>query len=248
MEGATAESFAIPFLMVLQKGSPQVDPDHPKGGYVEGAKAGMLFNNISGTLIDGKTGTRIVPCAYRRVFIRWGSEASGEGFKGELTPEEVAAARADGTVKELENRLYIALEDGTVNEKKCDRISDTRNHYVLLLDEEGSATEALLSLSSTQIKKSKMLMSALANVKLKTADGAAFTPATFANIVHVTTVPESNEKGTWYGLRFAIDGTVSNDVYRAAKVFHSKVVSGAVIAKYDEPSSADAVGEEGRRF
>jgi hypothetical protein len=238
MEGATQESFAIPFLMTLQKGSPQVD--EASGVAIDGAKAGMLYDNISGQLFDGKEGVRIVPCAYRRVFIRWGSEASGEGFKGEIDPEVVAEMRHKGEVKELDNRLYFPLEDGTVNEKKCDRLSDTRNHYILIIDEAtGFWREALLSLSSTQIKKSKMLMSALAGVKVQSANGM-YTPPTFANVVHVTTIPESNDKGTWYGVRFQLDGHVKrSEIYAAAKAFHGKVAKGVVEAKYEEAHPAD---------
>lgn len=239
MEGATAESFAIPFLQVLQKGSPQVD--EASGVAIEGAKAGMLFDNITGRMYDGKAGVQFVPCAYRRVFIRWGSDSSGEGFKGELTPEDVAEMRQRGQIKELDNRLYIPLDDGTVNEKKCDRISDTRNHYILILDEAtGSWQEALLSLTSTQIKKSKMLMSALAAVKINGANGM-FTPPTFANSVRATTVPESNDKGTWFGIRFGLEGTVArSEVYAAAKAFHAKVAKGAVEVKYAEADPAVA--------
>lgn len=242
MEGATQESFAIPFLMTLQKGSPQVD--EASGVAIEGAKAGMFYDNVTGQLFDGKAGVLIVPCAYRRVFIRWGSDASGEGFKGELEPETVAEMRARGEVKELDNRLYIPLEDGTVNEKRCDRLSDTRNHYVLVLDEErGHWKEALVSLSSTQIKKSKMLMSALASVKLDGPSGT-FTPPTFANQVRITTVPESNDKGTWYGVRFQLEGQVTRgDIYAAAKAFHAKVVKGGVEAKYEAAHPADATSE-----
>lgn len=242
MEGAGAESFAIPFLQVLQKGSPQVD--EASGVAIEGAKAGMLFENITGAMTDGKKGVVVVPCSYRRVFIHWGSDASGDGFKGELTPEVVADMRASGAIKELDNRLYMPLEDGTVNEKKCDRISDTRNHYVLILDEEdGSWKEALLSLASTQIKKSKMLMSALASVKVAGAAGM-FTPPTFANLVRVTTVPESNDKGTWFGVRFALEGHVSRaEVYGAAKAFHAKVAKGAVEVKYAEAETAAPAAE-----
>src|SRR5690606_30643086 len=138
--------------------------------------------------------------SFRRAFIRWGSDESGEGFKGEYTPDEVQAMRDRGQVVEFENRLYFPQADGSVHEKKCDRLSDTRNHFVLILDEEGSWKEALLSLSSTQIKKSKMLMAALANVKLSGKSGR-FTPPTYANIVRITAVPESNDKGSWYGVR-----------------------------------------------
>lgn len=243
MEGADRDSFAIPFLMVLQKGSPQVDETHAAYSPVEGAKAGAFFDNVSNKVYEGKErGVLIVPCAFRRTFIRWGSEASGEGYKGEFTAEEVEAMKARGQVKELDNRLYFPLDDGSVNEKRCDRISDTRNHYILLIDEEGDAREALLSLSSTQIKKSKTLMAALANVRL---DGPAgkFTPATYANLVRVTTIPESNDKGSWYGVRFQLEGQVTNPrIYAAAKNFHKKVVSGAVVAKYEAPASAEAGG------
>lgn len=248
MEGADRDSFAIPFLMILQKGSPQVDETHPQHQPVEGAKAGALYDNISQEVFDGKLGVRIVPCAFRRVFIRWGSDESGEGFKGEYTVDEVAAMRERGEVVELENRLYFPAADGSVHEKKSDRLSDTRNHYILLLDDDGGWKEALLSLSSTQIKKSKMLMAMLANVKLQGKAGK-FTPPTYANVVRMSTVPESNDKGSWYGARFEAAGQVqSAEIYAAAKNFNKKVSSGAVVAKYEEAQSAPSQGmsaEEG---
>lgn len=234
MEGATAESFAIPFLSVLQKGSPQVD--EASGVAIEGAKAGMLFENVTGKVFDGKVGVTIIPCAYRRVFLRWAPKGSdGAGFKGELAPEKVAEMRARGEISELDGKLYVPLPDGTVSDKKCDRISDTRNHYVLLVDDDtGAWKEALMSLTSTQIKKSKMLMSALASVKVRGASGL-FTPPTFANMVRVTTTPESNDKGTWFGLKFELVGQVTrSELYAAAKAFHASVAKGTVIAKYEQ--------------
>ena len=234
MEGAGAESFAIPFLSVLQKGSPQVD--EASGAAIEGAKAGMFYENVTGKMFDGKAGITIIPCAYRRVFLRWAPKGSdGSGFKGELTVDEVAVLRAAGKIVEQEGRLYFPLEDGSVNEKKCDRVADVRNHYVLLVDKEtGNWTNALLSLGSTQIKKSKMLMSALASVKLPGPNGA-YTPPTFANLVNVTTIGESNDKGTWHGVVFKLDGQVQNpDLYRAAKAFHASVAAGTVEAKYED--------------
>ncbi len=239
MEGAGSESFAIPFLTVLQKGSPQVD--EASGVAIEGAKSGMLYDTVTGKLIDGKTtGALLVPCAYKRVFLRWGPrEGAGGGFKGELSADEVAQMRAAGKIVELEGRLYAPGEDGSVSEKKSDRFSDTRNHYCMLLDEAtGAFTPVLLSLTSTQIKKSKMLMSLLAGVKLKGAAGY-FTPPTYANQVRVHTVPESNDKGTWHGVRFELQGQVARaDVYEAAKAFHASVAKGAVAANYEAAEGA----------
>lgn len=249
MEGATSESFAIPFLAVLQKGSPQVDEAGP-GPLVEGAKAGMLFDNITSRLYDGKTGVHIVPCAYRRVFLRWGARGSeSSGFKGELLPENVAALRAAGKIIEIDNQLYFPEEDGTIRRGKdgkvlCDKVADTRNHYVLLLDEvTGAWSSALISLASTQIKKSKALMSLLASVKTKGPNGL-YTPPTFANVVNVTTTPESNDKGNWYGIKFDMVGPVTRgEIYAAAKAFHASVAKGEVTAKYEDQS--ETVGEAG---
>lgn len=234
MEGTSSESFAIPFISVLQKGSPQVD--EASGAAIEGAKAGMFYENVTGNMFDGKVGVQIVPCAYRRVFLRWAPKGmDGGGFKGEIAPEQVAEMRAAGKIVDLDGKLYIPLEDGTVNDRKCDRISDTRNHYVLLIDTEtGAWKEALLSLTSTQIKKSKMLMSALASVKVNGANGM-FTPPTFANYVKMSSLPESNDKGTWFGVKFELAGQVDRpEIYAAAKAFHGSVAKGAVVAKYEE--------------
>lgn len=247
MEGATTDSFAIPFLSVLQKGSPQVD--EASGAALEGAKAGMLFENVTSRLYDGRAGVLIVPCAYRRVFVRWAPKGTeGAGFKGELAPEAVAEMRAAGSIVDLDGKLYVPLPDGTVNDKKCDRIADTRNHYVLLVDADtGAWKEALLSLTSTQIKKSKMLMSALASVKVSGPAGL-FTPPTFANLVRTTSVPESNDKGTWYGVKFELAGMVNRpELYAAAKAFHASVVKGQVVAKYDD-AAADAPAEAAAGF
>lgn len=244
MEGASAESFAIPFLSVLQKGSPQVD--EASGAALEGAKAGMFFENVTNRMYDGKTGIIIVPCSYKRVFIRWGAKDLGGGFKGEISADEIAEMRARGEIKELDGQLLAPLEDGSLNPKKSDTFKDTRNHYVLLVDSQtGAWTEALLSLASTQIKKSKMLMSALASVKVNGPSGL-FTPPTFANMVSVKTLGESNDKGTWFGVKFELAGMVTRpEIYAAAKAFHASVVKGAVVAKYEEGSGAPAHGEDG---
>lgn len=232
MESADKDSFAIPFLSVLQKGSPQVD--EASGVAIDGAKSGMLYENVTGALTDGKTGLLIVPCAYKRVFVQWAPREGGGGYKGEHTPEAIDALRGAGKILELEGRLYAPQPDGTVSDKKCDRFVDTRNHYVLIVDPTtGGWKEALLSLASTQIKKSKNLMSALASVKVQGANGPV-TPPTFANMVRITTVPESNEKGTWFGVRMALEGRVnSTAIYAAAKAFHKTVATGAVEAKYE---------------
>lgn len=228
MEGADKDCYAVPFLRVIQSGSPQVK--RTEGAYNPEAKEGMLVNSVTGELFDGEQGITIIPCAFQRRFIRWGGKGKpNEGaYLGELLPEEVDALKASGKVLELDGQLTI----------EGDELTDTRSHYVLIETENG-VTQALFPLTSTQIKKSKQLLSILSSIKVRMA-GALVTPPTWLNRIKVTTVPESNEFGSWMGVKFESVGFVQDEqVYNAGKAFHDAVVGGAVKAAYGATQEGD---------
>lgn len=250
MESADKDSFAIPFLTVLQKISPQCD--EAEAEFVEGAKAGMLFNTVTQKLYDGKKGIIFLPCAYQRRFIRWGPRGTSEGgFKGEMLPEAAAQLRDSGEVVDREGRLFYPLPDGTIDEKKCDHLSDTRNHFGILVEEEsGEAQQVLLSLGSTQIKKSKMLMSLLNSAKIKGPKGLV-TPPTWANRILLTTVQESNDKGSWNGLKVQPSDpkyVQGKDLYDIGKAFHATIVAGEAKVNYEAVQPAGSGTEDGEKF
>lgn len=241
MEGADKDSYAIPFLRVLQKLSPQCDEADAQ--YIEGAKGGMLINTVTNELYDGDTGVVILPCAFQRRFLRWAPRGSERGYMGEMLPEEVAEMRAEGLVKELEGRLYVADSDGNVSEKKSDRIVDTRSHFCLVVDDEGNASQVVFPLASTQIKKSKQLMSMLTSAKIATANGH-ITPPTWMNKIRVTTTLESNDQGSWYGVKFTGENFIeSPDLYAAGKAFHDAIAAGELKANYQQAAEEAASGE-----
>lgn len=230
-EGADRDSFAIPFLRVLQSNSPQCEEGNAE--YVEGAKRGQLYNSVTNA-----TASEVIflPCAFQRRYIRWAPRGDVRGYLGELLPEEVNKLVNEGNVQELDGRLYFA-KDGKVNEKTCDRLVDTRNHFGLVMF--GNETSpALLSLSSTQIKRSKQLLSMLNAVKVRNNDGVLTTPPTWFNRVRITTALESNDQGSWHGVRFELDGFITDpDLYAQGKAFHGSIASGKARASYD---AADA--------
>lgn len=253
MEGAGQEAFAIPFLSILQKGSPQVDPDQPNA-YIDGARAGNILETVSMQLFDGKVGVMIVPCAYKRAFLRWGPRDSGGGFKGEFTGDEVAVMRSKGQIVEMDGKLYAPTEDGSVNVHRSDRFAEVRNHYCMLIEPESQTyKQVLLSLSSTQIKKSKGLMSILDGVRDVNRSGQKFKPATWANLVRMTTVSESNDKGSWYGVKFELAGLVRSalpkpfaaEVFSAGKAFNEAVTRGTVAARFEDTDLHPSVSERG---
>lgn len=247
-ENTDTDSFAIPFLVILQKMSPMVDED--SSAYIEGAKAGMFFNTVTQELYDGKEGITIVPCAFKRSIIHWGGrESANPGFKGEIQLDEFELMKADTTqVVEVDGKYYKPDEDGKVDKKKNDLFADTRQHFVLVINPKtGEFSRALLSLTSTQIRASKSLMTALQNKKVKVA-GRLRTPPTFANTVKMTTIGQSNEKGTWSLAKFELTGLVNDpDIFEDAHGFYRDVVGGEVNVDYTK-ADATSQTEEGEEL
>ena len=209
MEGADKSSFAIPFIAVLQGLSPQLET-------VEDAKPGLFINTITNEVFKE---VLVVPCAYQRRYLRWAPRAEGGGYKGEYNPVDVETGKIEGVQTNAEGRLML----------ENDELKDTRNHFVLMQTESGTWQPALLSLSSTQIKKSKRWMSRIQGIELRTAQGKPFNPPSFSHIYKLKTVKEENSKGSWWGLEIELVEPVGDaDLYAKAKAFHNSVASGDI--------------------
>jgi hypothetical protein len=233
-EGATKDDLAIPFLTILQSGSPQVK--RSEGEFIEGAFEGMLFNSVTKEVYDPvKTPLLIVPCAYDRYFIEWRLRENGGGFKGQHSVEEGEELLTKAT-RDDKNRDII--ETGN-------QLNDTRTFFVMVYNEaEGYATPALITMTSTQIKKAKQWYMQQNMLKLKGPNGP-YTPPMYASKWRVTTVPESNERGSWMGWAFEHAGYLKgpqDPVFIEAQKFAKSVKSGAV--KPDFEKAPDATSRE----
>lgn len=222
-EHADLDSFAVPFLAILQKGSPQVDKD--AGEYLKGAEAGMLFNTVTNELFDVRSETghpvTVVPCAFKRDYIAWKLREKGGGFAALYSVAE-AQELLRRTVKDEKNRDVIPGTDT--------HLVDARQHYVLLLRPGKSPLPMVISMSSTQLKKSRRWMTTMDNIKFKrTSDGTEYTPPMFSHIYALSTVPEQNEKGSWRGWKIEVASVLKDPVvYALAKQFRDKVSAGKV--------------------
>lgn len=235
MENTDRESFAIPFLAVIQKTSPQVDKDSDQ--YIKGVEAGDLLLTSSNEVFKDEDGVDVVFCGYRRVFLRWAPIDEGGGFKGEIPVEEVAVMRQKGKVVEEEGRLFA--DNGDI-------VADTRIHYVMVVREDGTFTPAVMSLKSTQIKKSKMLMTQIQSYVAKDGAGKSFTPPSFGHIFHAETLAESNDKGSWRGWKLTRKGFVEDaELFQAAIEFHKTVVNEGVKVNYEAEAAVSGAGRSG---
>jgi hypothetical protein len=177
-ENTDMDSFAIPFLRVLQSNSPQVDESEEC--YIDGAKQGLFFNSVTGKLYGPEID--VIPIAYYRQFIEWLPKRGG--FVNAHSNSDIL----DKTERrEDENgKFHDYLENGNT-------VMDTRMHYVLLADylDEGPI---IFALSSTGIKHSKKWMT---NMRMLRLPSDAEAPM-FSSVYTMKTVKNKNDDGTWY--------------------------------------------------
>lgn len=223
------DDVSIPFLIVLQPLSPQIQPGNAV--YLEGAKAGQILNTVTGALVDH---IMVVPCDYKRSFIEWVPRAKGGGFRGEHGLE------MEKTFNEKINR-----ETGKAPLDNGNDLVDTRSFFVLTSDmtEEGtpSVAPAMISMASTQVKVAKNWMNLILNyVPPGQKPGGRFPP--WAAIYKLSTVLNKNEKGSWYGWKVERVGfNRVPELQTAAQQFHAQIRQG--IIKVDR-SAMEASGEE----
>lgn len=227
-ERTTMNDYAVPFLMILQKMSPQCDEDQP--GFIPGAKPGLFLNTATGKLYETVT---VVPAAYQNMFSEWVPRESGGGFRGHHMPGSPEVLRA---ASRRDERGRFQTDRGT-------HLMDTRYHFLIVVEENGQASRAVLALSSTQIKKSKLWMSAMRNIEMTAPDGRKFTPPMFSHLYRLSTETEKKDEYTWKGIKIDVVRPLNADeisLYKAAKEFRAEIEAGKIDLEEAQEKAAQA--------
>ena len=158
-EFVTARDTKLPILKILYSNSPVLDESD--GKYIESAKQGDIYNETSGNLFKGKDGLIVVPCLYINTFNEWKDRGDSPGRPVGIHTDPAimsSTSRGDDGKDRLENGNYV---------------EDTGNHFVYVLDKDYAPLEtALISMKSTQKKKSKTWNSMMASRRLKGKKGS----------------------------------------------------------------------------
>ena len=224
MDGMGQGDFAMPFLRVLGQLSPEVNERDAK--YVEGAKAGMIFNTVTKQAYDGVEGVNVIPCGYKREYVEWSDR--GEGTSAPVAIHSVES----GIIKEATRGADYKdrLPNGNY-------LENTASYFVLTEDMQ----QALITMKSTQLKVSRSWNSMMNSIKLQGKNGM-FTPAAYSHVYDLSTVQQSNDKGTWFGWNVQKIGPVQDkNLYEAAKQFASSVGNVQVKHGEGETKSKDEV-------
>ena len=179
-EGQTSRDVAIPFLGLLQAGSPQVTDGDPKR--IPGAVAGDLMNTVTQELL-GKT-VYVVPCFTQNVFVEWAPRDTGGGFQNvhEISDPLIVDARE---AARRDKRSFNDLTTPDGNE-----LGETFYVYGLLLekvDSKESVCPIVLAFNSSKIKVYKRM-----NTMLRTIKGR---PPLCAFRLAITSFDDKDKKG-----------------------------------------------------
>ncbi len=229
-EEATSAAYAIPFLRVLQDLSPQVKSK--MNGFIKGAKPGQIFNTASKALFER---VRVVPCYYQQSQIEWRPRAkSGGGGNGFVMAHPANTPLLQRITRDEKTNRNI-LPNGN-------ELMDTRSHFVLLLNKDGSTEGCLLPMASTSLKVSRTWMTQMKVASAPSKEYPRGLPM-FASSYELWTEEESNDKGQWYkwvvGNREPVD---SLQVFTEAQKFAAAAAEGSKV-KVDYAEMRDATHE-----
>jgi|TARA_Y100000296_G_scaffold75841_1_gene95901 hypothetical protein len=203
LEKMNARDLAIPFYVLLQKTSPQVED-------IEVAKPGMIFNTVTNEIFDS---LKVIPCGYKRCLVEWVPRDKGGGYVG------VHETNSELANRPRNDRGEIELDNGNI-------LVETSYHFILAGDR---LETSVISMTSTQLKKSRRWNSLQFGLKVPSGNGEMVTPASFSHIYKLSSVAEKNDKGSWHGWNIEIAGPIKDThVYQVAKTFAGTVRSGEV--------------------
>lgn len=233
-EAIGAEDMQIPFLRILQPLSPQLLKTDPK--FIKGASAGDIFNTVTGEYWEADTGVKVLICAFQTKFLEFGLRESGGGFMGEIDPNSPDIRQT------TRNGPFEMLPSGN-------ELVRSAQYLVLAYDAVGMTSQLVCDMKKTQMKVSKQWNTRRAGLKVMHPTKGLFNPPTWATPWTLTTVQESNDKGSWFN--FAVAQAEMTDVPMAvlqeAKQMYNDFQAGEIktsAATSDEMSSANSSNTE----
>ena len=211
-EEVAADDLVIPRIDLIQglsKVRKKTDPN-----YIEGAEEGQLYNVVTRQLYGEEV--MFVPVYFQKQWLLWRDADLGGGFGGAFSDQASAEAA----------RQQMESPDEWEN-------IDTPTHYVLVVHEDGTTEEAVISMAKTKAKASRYLNS------LARINGGP----RFSRVYKVKGVNEQNRQGQdYYTLQVETVGFAPEPIFKQAEHLYDTIKSGNVtVAQGDD--TADAGGD-----
>ncbi|MDX8383733.1 MAG: hypothetical protein R8M45_06600 [Ghiorsea sp.] len=197
-ENITSNDIILPRIGQAQDISPELKKS--KAEHIEGAVAGDLFNTL--TRENYGNTVSILQVQFKVEWLIWKDRKMGGGFAGSFSSE-------------LEAKQAQQLLD---NPEQYE-VTQSNNHLVLVVNADGSVSEASLSCSKSKLKASRQLNSL---IRLSGGDS-------FGKVYALSTTEESSDLGDFYGLAVSSAGYPTEEQYKHAEAAYESL-SGANVS------------------
>ena len=212
-ENVEMDDYIIPRVELLQDLSPQLKKNKPN--YIPEAEAGMMFNTVTQKVYGDCV--IFVPVKFKKDFLVWRDRESGGGFRGSFDSAAEANAHAEALNAE-DNQKYDVV--------------DTAQHIILVINEDGTTDEAVLSMSRSKMKVSRNFNSL---IRLNGGDR-------FSRTYQLTPVEDSSDKGDYWNYLIKNHSFPEKKTYLKAEKLYTDMTSGNINVKVDE--TFDETGSE----
>lgn len=228
--------FTVPFLSILQALSKPLQRGHEK--YLDGAAQGMVLNSATRALFDTeKQGILLVPVYFHHRYVAWKPDNGGIAYD----------LGSDST-------MYDAItpnDKGKRMDENGNELVDTMEYFCLQIDPKTGSFEAVVVPFSGSFTKKAKRWNNLIRAQTEQKDGRPVRPPIYFYAYWLKTVPESNQKGSW----FSWDVTMAQRVpelengamiFAAAKELRQSVSSGELKAAVDSAPAEEDDDDDGK--
>lgn len=203
-ENVQARDLGIPFLIIVQSGSPEIKTGDPRHAQMKipGAVEGSVINTVSRKILHQPGGPplEVIPLYWDKLYVEWKPRqgTSGGGLVASHRDESLLSK-----CRKNEKGLDI-LPNGNV-------LVTTAYFYVLYKDDEGEEfKQAIIGMSSTQLRASRSWLNISQSIKVQLPDGRKVTPPLFSHRYLLTSTPQNNDKGSWMGWKVEVGEVLSD--------------------------------------
>lgn len=196
-EEVQSEDIVIPRIELVQSLSKARSKKDP--AYIEGANEGDLYNNVTRELYG--PAITVCPVYFRKEWLLWRDLDLGGGFGGAY-PDQASAQTAVQQMEKPEEWEIV----------------DTNQHFVLVVNEDGTTEEAVISMAKTKAKCSRQW-----NSLIRINGGPRF-----SRLYEIRGITEQNKVGQeYYSLGVRNLSFVTPEIFAHAERVYELVKSGA---------------------
>lgn len=220
-DNQTADDISIPFIDILQSGSPECKGEDPVG------KPGQIINRSSGEIYAGKEGgAAFIPVYTEHMMTEWVPLDKGGGLVGNF-------AMDDPLVKEVRATQPLGKYKKPNSENE---LVETFYVYGIFIPpgDDSQPHPAVMAMSSTKIKPYKDWMFQARGVVIPLPDGRKIKPPLWAHRYRFTTKFVEKNNYSWWNWVIRFDGSGAteariapdSELYMLGKSLYEDISSG----------------------